>query len=304
VFMSSSPLTGYDNTDAVTGNPDSQVFLYEASSDRLTCVSCNPGGARPIGPSTLPLPPARAIGNLQRGVSDDGRRVFFDSRDALVTTDVNGKADVYEHEDGAVHLISSGSGNSDSVFSAASGSGDDVFFVTRERLAQTDVDDNLDMYDARVGGGFARPASSPPCSGDACQGTATSRPAGPSPTSASVIGDGNASAIAVRPVSFRVAALSRSDRRQAARTGYVTLSVRVSRGGILKARASRVVKRRATRVGSVDRNVARAATVRLRMRLAKSVRATLARGGKVRLSVRISFSHSRSAKTMLLELQR
>ena len=48
-FMSSEPLTGYDNTDAVSGQPDDEVFLYDAVAGRLTCVSCNPTGARPIG---------------------------------------------------------------------------------------------------------------------------------------------------------------------------------------------------------------------------------------------------------------
>ncbi len=51
-FMSDSSLTGYDNRDA---NPlahearDQEVFLYDASQERLSCASCNPSGARPHG---------------------------------------------------------------------------------------------------------------------------------------------------------------------------------------------------------------------------------------------------------------
>ena len=53
-FDSSASLSGYNNTDAASGQPDSEVYLYSAASDQqLTCVSCNPSGARPIGPSTL-----------------------------------------------------------------------------------------------------------------------------------------------------------------------------------------------------------------------------------------------------------
>jgi hypothetical protein len=303
-FMSSRSLTGFDNTDAATGQPDSEVFLYDAPSDRLTCVSCNPSGQRPTGSSTLPEPPARqGAANLQRGVSDDGRRVFFESQDGLVPADVNGRGDVYEYEDGAVHLISSGSSSDDSYFADASKTGDDVFFLTRERLASTDVDDNRDMYDARVGGGFAS-VTSQPCSGDGCQGPSAPAPAAPRPTSASIFGDGNVPRVTKPPASFRVSALSKSARRQAARTGSVTLSVHVSEGGIVKARASWNVGGRARTVGSARSHVARTATVRLRLHLAKSVRTALARRAKVRLSIRVSFSHARSAKTTTLELQR
>src|SRR5262249_31750545 len=52
--VSEEPLGGYDNTDLNSGQPDSQVFLFDASGTGLTCVSCNPTLGRPIGPSTIP----------------------------------------------------------------------------------------------------------------------------------------------------------------------------------------------------------------------------------------------------------
>lgn len=52
-FMSNRSLTGYDNTDVneATGrHADEEVFLYHLGSPgSLTCVSCNPSGARPRG---------------------------------------------------------------------------------------------------------------------------------------------------------------------------------------------------------------------------------------------------------------
>jgi hypothetical protein len=51
-FMSNRPLTGYDNNDALTGQPDEEVYLYDAGSGgagSLVCASCNPTGARPVG---------------------------------------------------------------------------------------------------------------------------------------------------------------------------------------------------------------------------------------------------------------
>ena len=52
-FVSKASLTGYDNTDANSGQPDNEVYLYDASAKggagELRCVSCNPSGARPSG---------------------------------------------------------------------------------------------------------------------------------------------------------------------------------------------------------------------------------------------------------------
>jgi phosphodiesterase/alkaline phosphatase D-like protein len=60
-FMSNRRLTGYNNTDVneVEVNKkkihaDEEVFLYDAASKALTCVSCNPSGARPRGVLDVP----------------------------------------------------------------------------------------------------------------------------------------------------------------------------------------------------------------------------------------------------------
>ena len=53
-FMSRRSLTRYNNLDAVSGRPDEEVFEYHApqnlekESGTLTCVSCDPTGARPV----------------------------------------------------------------------------------------------------------------------------------------------------------------------------------------------------------------------------------------------------------------
>ncbi|HTZ63306.1 MAG TPA: hypothetical protein VMB51_04325 [Solirubrobacteraceae bacterium] len=51
-FMSKQPLTGYDSADqseAAHGARDEEVYLYDSSTARLTCASCNPSGAQPQG---------------------------------------------------------------------------------------------------------------------------------------------------------------------------------------------------------------------------------------------------------------
>jgi hypothetical protein len=127
-----------------------------------------------------------------RYLSDSGR-LFFNAADALVPQDTNGVMDVYEYESpqgegmpasddcstsaptyspssgGCVSLISSGTSAEESAFLDASESGDDIFFLTAAKLAPTDTDNALDIYDARVGGSSAAPAKPVECSGDACQ---------------------------------------------------------------------------------------------------------------------------------------
>ena len=109
----------------------------------------------------------------RRNLSTDGSTAFFVSPERLLNADTNGKYDVYMWDDGALDLVSTGLSSSNSGFGDASADGDDVFFLTREQLVGIDTDDEVDLYDARVGGGIAEqnpPPPPPPCQGDDCQG--------------------------------------------------------------------------------------------------------------------------------------
>ena len=240
-FMSDRSLTGYDNIDANSGVADEEVFLYGASSRRLVCASCDPTGARPVGihdPSTFPrllvdkpavwrgrwlagsIPGWTAV-NLayalyqSRYLSNEGR-LFFDSADALVPQDTNGKEDVYEYEpeglgsctrsgstfseksDGCVGLISSGTSGEESAFVDASETGGDVFFVTAAKLVAQDYDDAFDMYDAHECTSAspcpAPEAAVPPAcaTADSCKAPPTPQPAiFGAPASSTFTGAGN-----------------------------------------------------------------------------------------------------------------
>jgi hypothetical protein len=181
-FQSVAPLTGYDNVDPTTGVPTSQVYLYSAGE--LTCASCRPDGSPPAGNSTIE--PADYAANLTRNLSDDGSRLFFDSTDAIVPADTNGKSDVYEWTGGAVHLISDGASPFESLFQDASADGGNVFFSSAARLVGQDIDRHRDIYDARVDGGFPAPPVTPPgCVGEGCRtGTSTK----PSDQAAATVG--------------------------------------------------------------------------------------------------------------------
>jgi hypothetical protein len=187
-FDSTGSLTGYDNTDQRRGTPDSEVYLYGAApgggGGTLTCVSCNPTGERPSGSSSIPGTIANGKGKgatdayKPRNLSVDGARLFFDSGDALAPQDSNAVVDVYEWEahgagtcqapGACIGLISSGRSSEASSFVDASADGRDAFFLTDSSLVSTDPG-SIDLYDARVGGGFPQPSPPIACVGDACQ---------------------------------------------------------------------------------------------------------------------------------------
>jgi hypothetical protein len=136
-FMSQRSLTGYDNRDALTREPDEELFRYDAAANggegELTCASCNPSGAAPHGlrgemrkaynpqglwsgralAATLPEATKLTADTISlyrpRAVQDDGR-LFFNAADSLVPADSNGTWDAYEYEPGGVGSCSASSG--------------------------------------------------------------------------------------------------------------------------------------------------------------------------------------------------
>jgi hypothetical protein len=177
-FLSRRSLTGYDNTDPVEEVAQPELFVWDAGERQLTCVSCIPSGAPPIGPARLPIGTTSSY--RSRIFSADGSKVFFDSADPLVPTDSNRLQDVYEFENGKPQLVSTGTSSDISALVDVGGGDRDVFFTTRSQLVPGDNDNNADIYDARVGGGFPVVAEPLPCAGEACRGPLTP-PSGSAP---------------------------------------------------------------------------------------------------------------------------
>lgn len=180
--------------------------MYDATTGALVCVSCDPGGARPVGPAHLggdenpyPALEERLGGGTTstfyepHNFSEDGSRLFFQSPDALVPQDSNGRDNVYEYEDGHIYPISDVAGNFDSYFLDASPSGNDVFIDTADQLLPSDTDFRDDVYDVRVDGGYPVSVSRSPCdNADSCKAPVSPQPGvfGP-PPSATFTGAGN-----------------------------------------------------------------------------------------------------------------
>jgi hypothetical protein len=207
VFMSNQSLravgypNGYDNDGFY------EVYVYEAGTGQLFCVSCSRSGEPPqsteateAGRNSAAYVPLSFSSTYQlRWASDGGGRVFFDSLEPLVAQDTNGKQDVYEWERdgvgscreaaGCVYLLSGGTGGSASWLLDASSSGEDVFIASRTELVPGDPYDSFDVYDARVGG--VQPPTAPACSGTGCQGVPPAPPIFATPASVTFGGVGN-----------------------------------------------------------------------------------------------------------------
>ncbi len=226
LFMSYSKPSGYENFGThcqksnALGKQEflpgycNEIYLYDSALGEITCVSCNPSSAPAEYPAELYPQVIVALSGpraqppfLPHNLSENGRRVVFETKEALSPLDRNGQIDVYEWEQagegsctssedarGCMYLISTGESPYPSYFADASANGEDIFLFTRQKLVGQDVDENQDLYDARVDGGIA--AQNPPpvpteCSGESCHNAPLSAPLSSAPSSTSLSGAGN-----------------------------------------------------------------------------------------------------------------
>jgi hypothetical protein len=158
-FMSNASPTGYDNVDQRSGKRDEEVYLYDASAHGLSCVSCNPTGARPVGvfdteesgeglgllvdrrkvwaalgrehwlAGNIPGWTAQSLTSAlfqSRYLSDSGR-LFFNSPDHLVPQAANGKENVYQYEPSGLGSCESPTGGCVSLLSSGSSDKESAF---------------------------------------------------------------------------------------------------------------------------------------------------------------------------------
>jgi hypothetical protein len=200
VFESRAQLTPYDNEGFV------EIYRYDAASQNLACISCNPLGGPPVGNARLEaqefLFPQGGESMVVHNLTTDGSRVFFETSEALVGRDVDGVNDIYEWQDGVLSLISSGRSvfysnpgvplqfQEPNVMVAVTPTGSDVVFRTNDQLLFAGPGSgSAALYDARIDGGFVEPTQSP-CESQICGG-AVAAPALAAPGSNAFRGRGN-----------------------------------------------------------------------------------------------------------------
>ncbi len=204
-----------------------QVYRYDSVEGVVECLSCaSPFDPEPRYSAFFTNEEQGANSLTKNGVpgetvgSANGDYVFFDTVSALVPQDVNGEiepenkahreytspalspsSDVYEWRKpgvngcglvrGCVSLISSGGDGKLVMLLGSAADGRDVFFTTAAQLGSRDDDSALDVYDARIDGGFALPPPRPTeCEGAACS-TPFATPSDLTPSSSTFQGAGD-----------------------------------------------------------------------------------------------------------------
>jgi hypothetical protein len=176
-----------------------QKYVYGADTDELQCASCDPSGALATGATAAVRGEAAGAAvttsHVNRSFSSDGRYVFFETAGALLPQrDTNGRVDAYAYDTQTetLSLLSSGTSDVNSYFLDASGDGKDAFIVTREALVGWDPDNNYDLYDVRVDGGFPEPPpTTAPCGGENCRVPGVNPPGAIPPATAGLSGPGD-----------------------------------------------------------------------------------------------------------------
>lgn len=287
-FTGRGGFTDYDNVDPATGAARAMQYVYDAGRDTFACASCRPDGEPPTADVSSPAVQAGAYPRGPRTMTDDGRRIFFETRERLTpgaSSSLN-KVYQYDRETNEVSMISGGQSDFADSFVDATPDGGSVFFTTADRLVANDDDDVADMYVARSGGGFPDPpAGEQPCRGDACQGTPRddASPAAPGSTS---VGSGNAAP--VKEPSRKTSVVVTGPRSVKARRS-ATLKVRVSGSGRISVAGTGIQGR--TRTSS------RGATYTMRFALTRDAARTLARRRTLTVNVRVTFD-PRSGSTV------
>lgn len=194
VFTTYAQLTPDDQ------NLAADVYRYDFATDSLQRVSIghdgfdqngNGGGQDAKAETSLfPFEEQEFFTGKGRVVSNDGETIVFSTSRPLQEEAEPGVENIYLWHQGQVSLISDGHGGEHASVGAG---GDDVFFTTRQGLIEPDRDGLLDIYDARVGGGFPLAVPPPPiCEGnETCHKAPGSAPAPPVLGTSEFRGSGN-----------------------------------------------------------------------------------------------------------------
>jgi hypothetical protein len=261
------------------------LYRYDALTEAYTLITAGPGD-RGNGPFDVELPRSKAVSSHDFGVlSDDGRRVVFETAEQLVPQDGNEKADVYEWVDGDLGLVSAGTAGYPANLIGMTPDGGTVLFQTNATLLGRDRDaEDRDFYAARIGGGFAEPSVPPDCEEMGCE--AAPRAPGARRPAAGAAG---------RP-RIELAPIGVAARRQLLARGWTVLLAEVPAPGRLSARGEARIGSRQRTVAAGSVRATQAGAVRLRLRLTQAAQESLAAGVKLRVRLTLRLAGSRAVR--------
>jgi predicted heme/steroid binding protein len=275
------------------------VFRYDADTGQLIRVSVNTSG---IGGNddnrdasiaqASPAHPPEAH-HINTAITKNGEMIAFSTPEQLSRQDGNELSDVYLWSSGKVYMITSGGLNGGGREARLTGSGRDLFFQTPEALTQADPDLAVDVYDARIDGGFPfKPA--PTCTGEGCLGAASGGPQGPPPETNGG-GSGN-----VGEVSITLSSMSKAERKAFAASGRATLRLNASAPGQLELKGSAKLGRKRGQVLAASLYVEKPGDVAVPVTLTKKARKQLRRKGALTIALTIEFGGAKPKTSNLV----
>jgi hypothetical protein len=197
VFESRAQLTSADDDARV------EIYRYDDTDKSLQCLSCSTTGSSPADARLQNLT-LTGIPTVIHNVTDDGDRVLFETKEALLDRDIDGGVnDIYqwtrqESGESVLDLISSGRSTeypllegagspsvpSANVLLSATPDGRDVVFLSQDALVPGAPEGGTAaIYDARIGGGFPVPPAPSICVEDGCRPSQGTAPALAAPAS-------------------------------------------------------------------------------------------------------------------------
>lgn len=282
VYATKEPLSGSDS------DSNWDIYRYDAADRSQTLISIG-GDASSEASFTTSYFTETVPSHPYRAVSRAGDRIFFRSTGRLLPEDRNEVADVYEWANGSLGLVSSGTGVSSSDFVGSTGDGSTAFFETPQTLVPADRDGGqVDIYAARIGGGFPQPPGPPAECGRSCN-----RHGGRA--DATVPAD-NGGRIEIRHPDA-------ADRRRIAASGWISLLAEVPVAGRLVARARADIGGRSRTVAAKALAVEAPGQTRLRMRLSRPARRLLARGRSLEVELSLHLFGSTTGENLRFTLK-
>lgn len=292
----------------VAEDVDGDADVYRWTLDRGTeLISSAPGAGISVFGSTVTGSDMFTDESVHgRVMTDGGGRMFFISQVPHVPEDTDGGYyDVYEwsEEEGIRLITPAGDAPYDAFYLDNSADGSSVFFITSEPIDRRDDNAARDVYVSRVDGGFEIPPSIPGCTGENCQGPLVAPPALPQIGSAAFAGAGNVVEPARAFPRHQVLRLTRRQLRTLARKGRTTVRVRVNAPGAIRVRAFARIRRKRVVVAAVRSATARAATVRVPLKLSRRARAHLRTGRALRVTLTVRYSESDVERRRVVRLR-
>jgi DNA-binding beta-propeller fold protein YncE len=194
LFKSNKAPSGEQIASSCGEQPCTELYRYDDADGSLECISCLHGGTTT---ESVGGEDGFQSNDVESDLTSDGGTVVFSTAQALLSTDVNGRIDIYEWHNGALGLVTDGvtkfkRGTAAPGLVGIDGNARDVFFtVAQPGLTGFEQDILANLYDARIGGGFEPPTPPAHCIEDSCQGPLQPAPALNQPGSSSYSGLGN-----------------------------------------------------------------------------------------------------------------